>query len=169
MLVFCCGKTNLLLFGRFRKVLRLSLIRFVNDPYTLYNRLNVSGLARFRKTQKLVNQGKTQCWALFVISKATNLKRRNKTTKQFPNRRIIDSLRKHPFFLAETPPRARRNGCFRRLYYWFGVLVYNYSTFLCSNELTERFFHIFSCPWLCHCNGWAQANQWRKNFLGPST
>ena len=88
---------DLLLFGRFRKVLRLSLIRFVNDPYTLYNRLNVSRLARFRKTQKLVNQGKMQCWALLVISKATNLKRRNKTTKQFPNRRIIDSLRKHPF------------------------------------------------------------------------
>ena len=34
----------------------LSLIRFVNDPHTLYNRLNASRLARFRKTRKHVNQ-----------------------------------------------------------------------------------------------------------------
>ena len=49
----------------------LSLIRFANDPYTLYNRLNVSILGRFRKARNRVNRGKTQCWALFVISKAT--------------------------------------------------------------------------------------------------
>ena len=28
-------------------------------------------LSEFRKTRKHVNQGKTECWALFVISKAT--------------------------------------------------------------------------------------------------
>ena len=34
----------------------------VNDPHTrLYNLLNASRLARFRKTRKHVNQGKTQC------------------------------------------------------------------------------------------------------------
>ena len=37
---------------------RLSLIRFVNGPHTLYNRLYASRLARFRKTRKYVNQGK---------------------------------------------------------------------------------------------------------------
>ena len=37
---------------------RLSLIRFVNGPHTLYNRLYVSRLARFRKTRKYVNQSK---------------------------------------------------------------------------------------------------------------
>ena len=52
----------------------LSLIRFANDPYTLYNRLrrNTRRLsARFRKH---VNWGKTQCWAFFVICKATSRK-----------------------------------------------------------------------------------------------
>ena len=39
----------------------LSIIRFANDPFTLYNRLNASRLARFRKTRKHVNQGKMQC------------------------------------------------------------------------------------------------------------
>ena len=34
-------------------------------------RLNTSRLVRFRKTRIHVNQGKTQCWALFLISKAT--------------------------------------------------------------------------------------------------
>ena len=29
----------------------LSLIRFANEPYTLYNRQNASRLARFRKTR----------------------------------------------------------------------------------------------------------------------
>ena len=47
-----------------------SLIRFANYPYTLYNHLNASRLQPFRKTWKHVNLGKTQCWALFVISKA---------------------------------------------------------------------------------------------------
>ena len=49
----------------------LPLIRFANDPYTLYNRLNASRCARFRKIRKHVNRGKTQCSALFVIFKAT--------------------------------------------------------------------------------------------------
>ena len=49
----------------------LSFIRFANYPYTRLNRVNASRLARFRKTQKHVNRGQTQCWALFVISKAT--------------------------------------------------------------------------------------------------
>ena len=49
----------------------LSLIRFANDPFTLYNQLNACRLARIRKRWKSVNLGKTQCWALFVISKAT--------------------------------------------------------------------------------------------------
>ena len=48
-----------------------SLTRFANDPFTLYNQLNASRLARIRKRWKSVNLGKTQCWALFVISKAT--------------------------------------------------------------------------------------------------
>ena len=39
----------------------LSLIRFANDPYTLYNRLNVSRLGRFRKARNRMNRGKTQC------------------------------------------------------------------------------------------------------------
>ena len=37
---------------------------FCKCPHTLYNRLNTSRLARFRKTWKHVNPGKTQC--LFV-------------------------------------------------------------------------------------------------------
>ena len=49
----------------------LSLTRFANDPFTLYNQLNPCRLARIRKRWKSVNLGKTQCWALFVISKAT--------------------------------------------------------------------------------------------------
>ena len=49
----------------------LSLTRFANYPNTLYNQLNESRLQAFRKTWKHVNLGKTQCWALFVISKAT--------------------------------------------------------------------------------------------------
>ena len=35
------------------------------------NQLNLSRLARIRKRGKRVNLGKTQCWALFVISKGT--------------------------------------------------------------------------------------------------
>ena len=38
----------------------LPLIRFANDPYTLYNRLNASRPARFRKVREHVNGGKTQ-------------------------------------------------------------------------------------------------------------
>ena len=49
----------------------LSLTRFANDPFTLYNQLNAGRLTRIRKRWKSVNLGKTQCWALFVISKAT--------------------------------------------------------------------------------------------------
>ena len=37
----------------------------------LYNQLKANRLARFRKTWNHVNLGKTQCWALFVIYKAT--------------------------------------------------------------------------------------------------
>ena len=50
----------------------LSLIRFANNLYTLYNQLNASRLPRFRK-KKHENMWirKTQCWALFLISKAT--------------------------------------------------------------------------------------------------
>ena len=48
----------------------LSRIRLANYPYTLFNQLNVS-----RLTRKHVNSCKTQCWALFVISKATFTKR----------------------------------------------------------------------------------------------
>ena len=70
-------QTNVLLFGCFRKV--FSPIRFVNDPHTLYNLLNASRLARFRKTWKHVNPGKTQCWVLWVILKATFTKTANKT------------------------------------------------------------------------------------------
>ena len=49
----------------------LSLIRFVNYTYTLFDWLHASRLSQFRKTRKHVNQGKTQRRALFVISKAT--------------------------------------------------------------------------------------------------
>ena len=49
----------------------LSLIRFANYPYTLYNQLNARRLQPFRKTWKHVNLGKTQYWALLVISKAS--------------------------------------------------------------------------------------------------
>ena len=52
-------QTNVLLFGCFPKV--FSPIRFVNAPIH-YNRLNTSRLARFGKTWKHVNPGKTQCW-----------------------------------------------------------------------------------------------------------
>ena len=38
-----------------------SFILFANDPHTLYNRLNASRLARFRKTRKQMNRGKTYC------------------------------------------------------------------------------------------------------------
>ena len=62
-------QTNWLFFDVSGKV--LSLIRFANDPYTRLNRINASRFAPFRKTRKHVNRGQTQCWALFVISKAT--------------------------------------------------------------------------------------------------
>ena len=65
-------QTNLLLLDVFRKV--LSLIRFANDPYTLYNRLNPSRLTGFWKTWKHANRGKMQCCAPLVISKATFMK-----------------------------------------------------------------------------------------------
>ena len=61
-------QTNLRLFASDVSERFLSLTRFVNDPYTLYKRLKASRLARFRKTRKHANQGKTQC---NVISKAT--------------------------------------------------------------------------------------------------
>ena len=56
-------------FWNFRNVFITNSLR--KWPHTLYNRLNASRLARLRKTRKHVNHGKTQCWALFVISKAT--------------------------------------------------------------------------------------------------
>ena len=37
----------------------------------LYNRLKANTLARFRKTMKTHGISRTQCWTLFVISKAT--------------------------------------------------------------------------------------------------
>ena len=42
---------------------------FVNDLYTLYNRLNA--ISRFRKKHENMWISQTQCWTLFVISKAT--------------------------------------------------------------------------------------------------
>ena len=63
-------QTNLLLFGCFHKDFTAHL--FCKWPLcTLYNRLNASRLVRFQKTQRHVNKGKMQCWALFVISKAS--------------------------------------------------------------------------------------------------
>ena len=41
-------QTNLVPFGAFRKVFITALIRYANDLYTLYNRLNA--ISRFRKT-----------------------------------------------------------------------------------------------------------------------
>ena len=35
------------------------------------DKFDASTLARFQNTWKRMNQGKTQCWALFVISKTT--------------------------------------------------------------------------------------------------
>ena len=75
-------QTNLRLLGCFRKDSVSQLIRFANYPYTFYNQLNqekvkvypllANGSWRvFEKTWKHVNPGKTQCWALFVISTAT--------------------------------------------------------------------------------------------------
>ena len=61
---------DLLLFRCFRKGF-IAHWRFANDPHTLYDRVNASRLQRFRKTAKHMNRGKTQCWAIFVISKAT--------------------------------------------------------------------------------------------------
>ena len=49
----------------------LSLIRFANDLYALYNRLKANTLERFRKTMKTHGISRTQCWTLLVISKAT--------------------------------------------------------------------------------------------------
>ena len=62
-------QTNFLLFGRFRK----GFITHSFCKWPLYTRkpLNASTLVRFQNTWKRMNQGKTQCWALFVISKAT--------------------------------------------------------------------------------------------------
>ena len=64
-------ETNSLLFWYFQKF--LSLIRFANDLYTLYNCLNAaSRLARFRK--KKIKRGesiKRNAELFFVISKAT--------------------------------------------------------------------------------------------------
>ena len=62
-------QTNLLLCGCFRK----GFITHSFCKWPLYTclPLNASTLARFQNTWKRMNQGKTQCWALFVISKAT--------------------------------------------------------------------------------------------------
>ena len=50
-----------------------SVKRRINSTlgFAVNNRLKASTLVQFWKTRKRVNQGKTQCWALFVISKAT--------------------------------------------------------------------------------------------------
>ena len=70
---------NLLLNAdKFATFWMFSLIRFANDPYTLYNPLNASRLARFWNTWKRMNQGK-KCCALFVISKASFTKTAIKT------------------------------------------------------------------------------------------
>ena len=59
----------LLFFRYFRKVFITH--SFCKWPlYTLQSAERKS-LARFRKTRKRVNRGKTQCWAVLVISKAT--------------------------------------------------------------------------------------------------
>ena len=63
-------RTNLLLSWMFP--LRFYCSLFCKWPlYTFYSRINASRLVRFWKTRRHVNKGKTQCWALFVISKAT--------------------------------------------------------------------------------------------------
>ena len=63
-------ETNSLLFWCFQKF--LSLIRFANDLYTLYNCLNAaSRLARFRKKNKRGESIKRNAELFFVISKAT--------------------------------------------------------------------------------------------------
>ena len=72
-------QTNWRLFGCVRKVFITH--SFCKWPFALYNRLNTSRLARFRKNMKI---SKTQCWALFVISKATFTKTAVKP--QFLNR-----------------------------------------------------------------------------------
>ena len=59
-------QTNLLLFGCFRKdVITHS---FANDPNTLYNQLNASRHETWHENMWI---SKTQCWALFIIYKAT--------------------------------------------------------------------------------------------------
>ena len=62
-------QTNLLLCGCFRK----GFITHSFCKWPLYTclPLNASTLARFQNTWKRMNQGKTQCWDLFVICKAT--------------------------------------------------------------------------------------------------
>ena len=56
--------------------------------------LNASRLARFRNPRKRMNQGETQCWALFVISKATYTKTAIKT-------KFVDRFFKN-FFITLT-------------------------------------------------------------------
>ena len=64
-------QTNLLLFGCFRKIF-ITHSFYKWPSYKLYNRLKSSTrLVWFRKPQKRVNEGKKQCWAFFLSSRAT--------------------------------------------------------------------------------------------------
>ena len=75
-------------FGCFRKKFYDSFVLQMKKP------LNASSLARFRNTRKRMNQGETQCWALFVISKATYTKTAIKT-------KLVDRFFKN-FFITLT-------------------------------------------------------------------
>ena len=75
-------------FGCFRKKFYDSFVLQMKKP------LNASRLARFRNTRKRMNQGETQCWALFVISKATYTKTAIKT-------KFVDRFFKN-FFITLT-------------------------------------------------------------------
>ena len=73
----------------------ISLVRFVNDPHTLYNRLIESKLVRYRKTRKRVNQGKRNA-ELFL--KFHWLFSRKQRLNQ--NSSIEDANRHSPFFFS---------------------------------------------------------------------
>ena len=75
-------------FGCLRKKFYDSFVLQMKKP------LNATRLARFRNTRKRMNQGETQCWALFVISKATYTKTAIKT-------KFVDRFFKN-FFITLT-------------------------------------------------------------------
>ena len=72
------------------------------------------------------------CWGCFAdmyfktfkVSSEENMSVTTKETRGVEENNTRSSLRKHPFLLYSSPPgtfrpqrrRARRNGCFRRLY-----------------------------------------------------